>query len=374
MSQPAAGMAAHGLRTLVQQTVLSGASRRAALLHMDRLPPPLARPHHLRLARSALAGLADRDHAQSFDLSRGRLAIVWRSRAPDDIDAAMAALAHLMADLPAGQAIAMGELLSVFDLPAQAPWLLDALAEPDPGADPPSGHGMDPALGLDAPLLAALEESLVQADLAPFLRWRPVIDIERGAPALAWEERTLAIGALAGCLCPGRHLAEGTWLFRRLARSLDRRMLALLTGPRELGGNRPFSLAITVGSILSPAFMAFDAALPAGLRGRVVLALEAADILADAASFSFARNFAHARLYRLLLRDAPADPRTPPLLHAESAGLDMEEMKLSPVLLDHPGLLAARERLVLSGVDSVSQLEWARRQGCWIVKGLVAQG
>jgi hypothetical protein len=49
-------------------------------------------------------------------------------------------------------------------------------------------------------------------------------------------------------------------------------------------------------------------------------------------------------------------------------------MKLSQVLLDHPGLLAARERLVLSGVDSVSQLEWARRQGCWIVKGLVAQG
>ncbi len=358
--QPDRGQAARALRDLVRQTVVSGTPRRAALLHMDQLPPALARPHHQRLARNVLTGLAERDHAQSFELSRGRLAIVWRSRGPEEIQRAMAALEHLMADLPQGQAVPLGQLLSVFDLPDQAPWLLDTLTEADQG----SCSGVDPALGLDAALLTRLEEALVQADISQFLRWRPVMDIDGATPVLAWEDRTISCADLAGCLCPGRHVREGTWLFRRLSRSIDRRMLNMLTGPRDLLGSRPFSLAISVASILSPAFMAFDSELVAGLRGKIVLKLEAADILADATSFTFARNFAHAKQYRLLLRDAGAG-----LLDHDAAGLDFLELRLTPDLLAHPDRLPDRAKLVLAGVDDAVQLDWARARGCVLVKG-----
>ena len=346
------------LRGLVQQTVLAGASRRAALLHMDRMPPLLTKPHHQRLARTALSSLSDRDHAQTFELPRGRLAIVWRSRGPDDVTPSMQALELLLADLPNGQAVPLGQLISLFDLPDQAPWLLDNLDEPPA---PAAAHAQP---GLDLPLLAQLEDILVHADLSPFLRWRPVMDLTRAGAAVAWEERSISLPDFVQTLCPGRTLEEGTWLFRRLARSIDRRVLALITGPRDLSGSRPFSLNIGVATILSPAFVAFDAALPAGLRGRVVLCLDPADILADAASTSFARNFAHARAYRLLLRDGQ-----PGLLDAAAAGLDYQEVALTPEVMAAPARLPARERLVLSHVDDAAHLAWARAQGCLLARG-----
>jgi hypothetical protein len=353
--------AAQALRDLVQQTVLAGAARRAALLRIDRLPAALARPHHHRLARIALAGLAGRDGAQSFDLPHGRLAIVWRSRGPEDLAAALTGLEHLLADLPTGQAVPMGQLLSVFDLPGQAPWLLDTLTEP-------AGAPDSDAPGLDPDLLARLEDHVQQADLSPFLRRRPVMQAGGG---LAWEDRFMAMPELAQCLCPGRSLAEEGWLARRLARSIDRRLLALLTGPRDLSGSRPFALALCVASLLSPAFLAFDAALPAALRGHVVLKLDAADILSDAASFSFARDFAHTRGYTLLLR--PGDAGQSGLLDPVAAGCDLVELRLTPELRAAPAALGDASRLVLAGVDDAAALAWATAQHCAFVQGLAAQ-
>ena len=44
-----------GLDVLVRDCESSGVTRRALLLRMDLLPRSLSRPHHLRLARAALA-------------------------------------------------------------------------------------------------------------------------------------------------------------------------------------------------------------------------------------------------------------------------------------------------------------------------------
>jgi hypothetical protein len=359
---------AHGalaLRDLVRQTVLAGASRRAALLHIDRLPQALARPHHHRLARGALDGLANRDHAQSFDLPHGRLAIIWRSRGPEDIADVMAGLEHLLADLPPGQAVPMGQLISVFDLPDQAPWLLDTLAEPANPAMPEEGDALDPAL------LARLEENLLQADLSPFLRRRAVMRLGRPGPSLAWEDRFIAVPELVDCLCPGRHVPDSAWLAHRLARSIDRRALALLTGPRDLSGSKPLSLSLCVASLVSPAFLAFDAALPAALRGHVVLRLVAADILSDATSFGFARDFAHTRGYELLLRDTGTGPDG--WLDASAAGLDYIEMRVTPALLAGQAALPDPSRLVLTCVDDAAALAWAVARQAVLVKGLAAQ-
>jgi hypothetical protein len=355
--------AVRALRDLVGQTMRAGVGRRAAMLHLDRLPPALAKAHHQRLARTAMMALADRDHAQSFDLPHGRLAIVWRSRGPDEVAEPMAALKHLLADLPEGQEVPLGQLVSLFDLPAHAPWLLDTLGPVDPVAH----AGALP--GLDAALLARLEDTLAQADIAQFLRWRPVMDIERPTPVLAYEERGLSWPDLAATICPGRTPNDGSWLARRLSRLTDRRVLAAMTGPRDLAGTRPFAIELAIASILSPAFLAFDAALPAGLRGHVILRLDAADILADPASFCFARNFAQAKSYRLLLRDA-----APGLLDPHAAGLDLLELALTQDHRANPATLPDRATLVLDGIDDATTLAWARAQGCVMVKGQAALG
>ncbi len=341
------------LADMLGQITRSGAHRTAALLHSDRLPPGLAKPHHLRLAREALGPLAAADRARSFELSRGRLVVLWRGTLDAELAQARRALEHLLADQPCPS----GELLTVYDLPAQAAWLADELTEAPPPVAPPG-------VKLDAGELACLEARLVQADLSRFTRWRAVMRLDRGAPALAWEERSFDVDEIAASLCPGHDPQADPWLLRRLRRTLDRRMLAMLAASRELRGCGTFALSVTTEAILSAAFVAFDAALPLALRGEVILNLEAADILADPDGYTFARRFAQARGYRLALAGA-----TPALLRffdVRAAALDIVSLACTAELMQAPGLAALvpdAACIVLTGLDHAARLDWAVAHG-----------
>ncbi len=111
-----------------------------------------------------------------------------------------------------------------------------------------------------------------------------------------------------GELAPGYDLQAEPWLFRRLTRTLDRRMLALLASPGELAAAGPFSVTLNIASLLGADFLRFDAALPTPLRGRVSVALNPADLVADARSFAV----------RQRLRPGP---RLPPAAAPEHARL-----------------------------------------------------
>jgi hypothetical protein len=353
------------LRVLLAQTQRSGTHRRALLLHMDRLPPAMAKPHHQRLARNALVGLAQADRAQSFELSRGRMAIVWRQQSGRELDGAMAALDHLMADLPPGQALAPGQLVSLYDLPDQAAWLLDELVERAPAERPEGG-----LVAMDAHTLGQLEQSLAQADVAPFVRWRNVVRLGGSGAVTEWEERYVASRDVSAALCPRHRLRGDAWLFRRLTRRFDMRMLALLTGPKALAGAGPLGLHLNVGSILAPEFLRFDAALPGGLRGLVTLYLDAADMLADAGAFVFARNFARSRGYRILLHGVTLGLLA--LLDIGAADIDYVQVRFCAEMEADPDglrvMLPKRTQVVVADAGYGSAEVWARDQGFALVR------
>ena len=366
--QPSAPDQTASLRDLLRRTTLAGAQRRAVLLHVDQLPPSLAKPHHQRLARAALNSLAQADRAQQFELSRGRLAIVWRNREGHELGRAMAALDHLLADLPPEQAVPPGQLVSVFDLPEQAPWLLDELIERPHGEQ---DGAPEPTRTPDATLMARVEQALAQADLSRFMRWRPVLHVTGPTPTPAWEERYVAARDIGASLCPGYRIKADRWLFHRLTRSLDRRMLALHSFAQGNSPTGPFALNLNVASILSPEFLRFDAALPGTLRGKVTLNLQAIDILADPASFTFARNFARTRGYRLLLR-APS-PALLSVFDLATAELDYVQVPVTAALQADPAslrkLLPRPTMAVLTGLDPDSGPAWARANGFSLVRG-----
>jgi hypothetical protein len=345
------------LRTLLGEAARAGAQRRALLFHTDRLPPDLARGHHQRLARDALAALSHAERAQQFELSRGRLAIVWRSRGGQELDHAMAALDHLLADLPPAQMVPRGQLVSVYDLPEQGEWLLDELAD----APSPAPGAAQPARPLDPGFLARLETALAKADLSPFMRSRKVWRLTGETSAVAWEERYVAAKELAAGLCPDRRIKADPWLFHRLTRSFDQRLLALLCGPRDLRASQPFALHMHVASILSPGFLRFDAALPSSLRGAVILCLTASDILADPGAYWFAAQFARSRGYRLLLRRA--SPALLSLLDAGAAALDYVQVKLTPEIENDPDSLRLMLPNSTNVVLSEASAERTRRAG-----------
>ncbi len=354
------------MREVLRQTIRSGACRRAALLHIDRLPPDLTRPHHVRLARDALSSLARADRAQVFELSNARLAIIWRSNGDDELLQARQALHHLLSGQPARHLHVLGEILTLYDLPSQANWMLDEISKPVMRARP-SG----PGLRLDVSGLAQLEATLGQADLSGFARWRPIMRLVHPHPVLAWEERFFAAHDIASSLCADIAIKADSWLFQRLTRTLDRRMLALLASPRELRGCGTFAINLNVETILSEDFLRFDEALPISLRGGVILNVRAADVLADVPGFIFARQFAKARGYRLLL--AGANAQLLRLFDVEGAGIDYVQVAWSE---DLPGSLdldahslRLSSRLILTGLDRPSGLEQAIATGFALGRG-----
>jgi hypothetical protein len=346
---------------LLRKTELSGTQRRALLLHTDRLPQALAKHHHQRLARDAIAGLALADRAQHFELSRGRVAVVWRQRGGCELETALAALDHLLADLPPDQAFPPGQLVTLYDLPEQAAWLMDEIADP---ASPATHEPPKATLPMDLAVLGRLEHTLAHAEISRFVRWRPILRLEGGVAAPAWQERYLASHEIAANLCPDRAIKGDPWLFRRLTRSFDRRMLSILTGPQELRDSGPFALNLNLATILAAEFLRFDAALPIALRGAVTLNLLAADILADPDSFTFARDFVRLRGYKLLLRQASSALLS--LFDVGAAALDYVHVAYTPELAANPeglrGLVPAGVTPILTGVAPAA-MAWAHQHG-----------
>ncbi len=377
MSTALRGHDTDALCEIIRQSERSLAPRRAALLHVDRLPAALSKPHHVRLARQALESLAGADRAQSFELSRGRVAILWRGSGGAEIDRTREALSHLLAGQKEGGAPALGELLTIYDLPGDAAWLLDELAETAKPERPAGGKAP-----LDMKLLMSLEANLAQADLSGYARWRsvmilpPAVRLSREAghgARLAWEERYFAMHEIAAGLCPERHLRGDPWLFRRLTRTLDSRLLAMLSAPLELRGSGTFAINLNMATILSPEFLRFDDALPLVLRGEVILNLRAADILSDPATFAFTRNFTRARGYRLSL--AGASPGLLRFFDVAAAGLDYVQLPLAQELRDDPDagrcLASSDVSVVLTGLDRPSDLRWATERGFRLGRGRV---
>lgn len=373
------------LAVLVRDCAVSGVGRRVLLLRTDMLPPRLSQPSHLRLAREALEPLDGADRAQRFELPHGRLALAWRGEAPELLAGALNALGHLLLDGPPDTPT-VPELARRFDLPRDGVALLALAAAPSvqaapslPRPKPPTERKQGPARPLDLQTLEAMENRLSTGSVARFTRRRPVCRRQAAsgpAPpgfAIAWETRFLHIGELMDTLAPGRDAYADPWLFRRLTRVLDRRMLALLSLGTELSGAGPFSLNLNLSGVLSPEFLRFDAALPAPLRGQAIIDLHPTDVLADVPGFRFARAFTAARGYRILLRGLTATLL--PALDLAALDVDFAELRWSPSLagMDPALLQAGATRWVLARADDAAALRWGERAGIGLFSGDAAR-
>ncbi len=378
-AQSMAPVGTHGLEalhSLVRDCTASGVERRVLLLRIDLLPARLTRPHHLRLTRAALDALMTAERACMHDLPMGRLAVSWRGTTPEPLQASLGALEHLLGDGFRIGPAAVQSLIRLFDLPRDGAALLGAVgfgeaADAAPRRPQAASAAMlpPPLVPLDAAALAAMERQLAAADLARFARRKPIYRLDGSHVHVAWEKRYLSISELTATLAPGRSAQADAWLFRRLTRVLDRRMLALLSAAHELRGAGPFSLNLNVGSMLSPEFLRFDAVLPGALRGRIVLDMQPADVLADPAAFAFACSFARARGYRLLLRDVTATLL--PLLCLSRMGLDLVQLRWSPGLsrVVLAMLQAGSTEWILSQADEPDALQWGQDQGITLFQG-----
>lgn len=358
------------LAAVVANCATAGVARQALLLRVDRMPISFTRPHCIRLAEAALAPMLRLPRAELFHLPGPNLAVVWRGDAERPLLDVIHSLEHLLTG-PAGTQ-PLHDVIALYDLPDSGDLLIQATSQRVRLA---CAERVDAALlAMDPHLLALLEGCLIQADVARFARRHPVWRLGAGRPSLAWEDRSLCLAELTAQLAPGYDLRADPWLFRRLTRILDRRLLALLASPGELAQSGPFSIDLNIGSLLGPDFLRFDAALPASLRGRVILAISPADMVADARSLTFAAAFVKARGYRLLLRLGSGGA-----LHAVAPTLPDYDYVCVPWSADVPSLVyeapiddGLSEQLVVTGADTQECLEWGMANGVALFCGSAA--
>ena len=359
---------ARRLAALVRDCAASGVARQVLVLRLSDLPDGRSRPHHLKLARDALLPLMGAARVQLFDLPNQDIVVVWRGETPA-LRASLDGLALLFADDPAFGPDPLA-LATTLALPDDTELVLRVVAESMSArapADVPSGAG----LPLDPATLATLVRAIAQADMSRFARRAPVCRPGPEGMRLAWERRFLSDAELFETMLPDRAPRADMWLFRRLTRMLDRRMLALLSMPEELRGAAPFSLDLNVASLMGPEFLRFDANLPGALRGHVTINLRAEDMLGDLSAFCFARDFVRLRGYRLLLQDLEASQVA--LLPADRLGLDFVQLRFGAALAGDTlaaGLEA--DRVVLGQADSAAAIAWGRAQAITLFQGKVA--
>jgi EAL domain-containing protein (putative c-di-GMP-specific phosphodiesterase class I) len=150
--------------------------------------------------------------------------------------------------------------------------------------------------------LAKVEDALQRVDLSSFTRRQAVCAfVEDGRAEPVFTELFVSIADLRETLIPRTDLAANPWLFQRLTQTLDKRVMAQIARRDDRSLMREgFSINLNVATLLSEEFVAFDEDF-APTNHDVVLEMRLEDIFSDPESFTFARDFAIERGYRLCI-------------------------------------------------------------------------
>jgi hypothetical protein len=310
--------------------------RRAVHIHLSRLKSENRRDHHLRIAASTFENQVRSFEGQLFLLANQDLFFVYRDVDPGEMDEAVMRLRYLFTDDPLVQDSDEADGFSTwYDLERQynelhtvAQGLYDEVQKRQKRLAQIAGTGA--SIGGKPPInphrLGELIDTIGKADLSNLLRRQAVFAIlTTQPPQPLFRELFISIGDLQKLVLPNYDILANRWLFQYLTETLDKRMLAMLTRNDDPAIANSFSLNLNVSTILSKEFMTFDASLKAGARGTIVIELQMLDVYADIAAFSFARDFARERGYRLCLDGL--NELTLPIIDREKLGIDLVKLQ-----------------------------------------------
>jgi hypothetical protein len=286
--------------------------RRALHLHLSRLQRQNRRPAYLLAAASMFDALVQSYQGHLFRLAAGDIVFVAHEVPEAELAAVAAKVRALFDEDPLAHAKPPGggdPFCTRFDLTAGYARFrehvdgLIAAAEAALAAPPePETIAERPLRPVRPSEIEQIQEALLQADLSGIVRRQAVCTVMPAqVPQPVWHEAYVSVADLARLVAPGVDLGAKRWLFQHLTETLDRRVLSLLPRWTDAALERRLSINLNLSTVLSPAFLAFDAALKVGARGSYLIELQAFDALADAGEFAVARAFLRERGYAVCL-------------------------------------------------------------------------
>jgi hypothetical protein len=388
------------LRAYVRQLERNYYDWRAAHLHLSCLKPHNRRDYQLRIAAREFDALLKKFKSELFQASNGDIFFLWHGGTFEDVDPVVLRLRYLFSDDPLANSddghaddpdilipyqdselVAPLKLCSWFDLEREYESFRIHLERhlEQSGQRQATENGAARREPLDPARLARLEGSLAGMDLSGLIRHQMVCALmPRISPQPLFAEIHMALRELADTLVPGVDLTADTWLFQRLAESLDRRLLSCLA-KQEVGvPSGPISVNLRLATLLSPEFLKFDHDFRRQTSTPVIVELQLIDIFAELGAYLFIREFARERGY-LMCIDGLHYLHLP-LIDRKRLGADLVKMIWSADLLDVLNEARREElrsaikrvgvdRVILCRCDNADAIRWGQSLGIRLFQG-----
>jgi hypothetical protein len=372
---------------------------RAVHLHLSQLKAQNRRDYQLRVAASEFDGLLRQFNSELFQLSNGDIVYLWHTGSFAQIDPVVLRLRYLFSDDPLANATnsatddredilleprdeapQVGKFCSWYELEREYDAFCIHLEEFLESLQTAAAQGGARAgAPLDPGRLVQLETSLTTIDLSGLSRRQSVCAVlAQAGPQPLFSEIYVAIRELANTLVPGIDLTADTWLFQRLAQSLDRRLLTCLAQHELTVPQGAISLNLRLATLLSPEFLKFDNEFRRQAASPVIIELQLIDIFAELGAYLFIREFVRDRGY-LVCIDGLHHLHLP-LIDRKRLGADLIKVIWSPDLID--GLNEERreeirvaikragvDRVILSRCDSADAIRWGHAFGLRLFQG-----
>ena len=351
--------------------------RRAVEVKLSLLRPYNQRPHHIRIVKKAFEPLVRKYQAGIYELHNNNIIVLVKGAAVAEIEACVLHVRYLFSQDPLFQASATSpsetEFCDWFDAAEDFDKLLHrartaiedrekAVTLLTAAARATQAPEEQPSVTLSPTNLEQIEKMIARADLANVMRRQQICAvIGKTKPTPIFHEIYFSMSYLAQQVMPGFNVTADQWLFQHLTRTLDARMLAMVTQRENAQMLKGASINLSLRTILSPEFLEFDREINNRERGPLSIEIPSIEVLAEPADYMFARDFLKERGYKLIL-DCVKHLNLP-LLDRQRFGFDFIKLIWSPNLYDDTrGLRSAElkratqeigcERVVLCRCDS----------------------
>jgi hypothetical protein len=325
----------HQLLELMHRLAKFRAGRRAIHMHLSNLRPSNKRADRVRIAINTFEFLVRHFEGQIFALNNADVIFICNGGDIGALDDAVMRIRHLFSGDPLTQDFdgqAESRFCTWYDLGRQYDEFLTVaqqLGEDDrrrtqrlsaiAGTAEQKAPDRRP---LDPRQLSELIDAIERADLSNMMRRQAICGLAAGAaPQPMFRELYISIDQLRAIVMPDSNITANPWLFQHLTRTLDLRMLQLLSKNDDRAIAASYSININVSTLLSDRFLAFDAGLSSVTRGTIVFEMQPIDVFSDLGAFMFARDFVKERGYRVCL-DGVTN-LTLPFVDRERLGIDL---------------------------------------------------
>lgn len=231
--------------------------------------------------------------------------------------------------------------------------------------------------GLTPASLDDVQKKLAFANIVPFIRDQVAvrIDPQTNAANIEFYEFFLAIAEVQRALAPHINLLSDRWLFQDLSRTMDQRMLEMISRHPSARGAPAISLNLNLETVVTPTFQTFIERVEKGQK--IIVEVQAVDVLTNLNLYNEVES-ALSQLGHAVLIDGLTTTALS-VLDVRRLNPDYAKLVWSPELLntmDPRGSRAATmvkqfggDKIVLSRVDSPDALEWGVRSGIGLFQG-----